>query len=61
MRARTTSSPPPHPSTEWVRLHDRFYRRHELYSLDWKISLSEYMTAVAPNGGPIGMNEEIGH
>ncbi|KAI9229181.1 MAG: Vps16, N-terminal region-domain-containing protein [Piptocephalis tieghemiana] len=55
MRARNVASPPPHPSTEWVRLHDRFYRRHQLYPLDWKIILSEYITAVAPNGGPIAM------
>ena len=37
------------------QLHDKFYRKYEVYSMAWsRIDLSTMMIAGAPSGGPIG-------
>jgi len=37
------------------QLHDKFYRKYEVYSMAWsRVDLSTMMIAGAPSGGPIG-------
>ncbi|OAD74766.1 hypothetical protein PHYBLDRAFT_124139 [Phycomyces blakesleeanus NRRL 1555(-)] len=46
----------PNPTSDWILLHDRFYRKQEIYSLSWKqTDLSKFMIASAQFGGPIAM------
>ncbi|KAI7898790.1 uncharacterized protein BX663DRAFT_230571 [Cokeromyces recurvatus] len=46
----------PNPTSDWTELHDRFYRKQEIYSLSWnQTDLSKFMISGAPNGGPIAM------
>ncbi|RCI02191.1 hypothetical protein CU098_008663 [Rhizopus stolonifer] len=46
----------PNPTADWTELHDRFYKKQELYSLTWNHSdLSKFMVAGAQYGGPIAM------
>ncbi|CAG8500529.1 11622_t:CDS:10 [Diversispora eburnea] len=46
----------PHPTTDWIQLQDRFYRKQEIYSMSWKhMDLSKYLIAGASYGGPIAM------
>ncbi|PWY97065.1 hypothetical protein BCV70DRAFT_234108 [Testicularia cyperi] len=46
----------PHPTTEWSSLQDVFYRKTELYALNWGIeNLADYVAAAASNGGLIAL------
>ncbi|RCH85747.1 hypothetical protein CU098_002029, partial [Rhizopus stolonifer] len=46
----------PNPTSDWTELHDRFYRKQEVYSLSWnQTDLSKFMIAGAQYGGPIAM------
>ncbi|RHZ79068.1 hypothetical protein Glove_152g21 [Diversispora epigaea] len=46
----------PHPTTDWIQLQDRFYRKQEIYTMSWKhMDLSKYLIAGASYGGPIAM------
>ncbi|CAG8571415.1 7902_t:CDS:10, partial [Paraglomus occultum] len=46
----------PHPTTDWMQLQDRFYRKQEIYTMSWKhMDLSKFMIAGASYGGPIAM------
>lgn len=48
--------PPNHPTTEWTSLQDIFYRRTELYALNWGIeNLADYVVAASSNGGLIAL------
>ncbi|XP_020105943.1 protein VACUOLELESS1 isoform X2 [Ananas comosus] len=43
-------------AAEWEQLHDRFYRKPELYSLQWggaRMDLARHRVACAPFGGPV--------
>lgn len=41
--------------SSWDTIQDVFYRKDEIYTLEWKISdLSDYIVTSARNGGPIG-------
>ncbi|KAK2169318.1 hypothetical protein LSH36_11g09017 [Paralvinella palmiformis] len=44
-------------TADWSPLGDVFYRKQELYSLDWfeKVNLQKCMIAAAPYGGPVAM------
>uniref|UniRef100_A0A165YW57 Protein VACUOLELESS1 n=1 Tax=Daucus carota subsp. sativus TaxID=79200 RepID=A0A165YW57_DAUCS len=43
-------------AAEWQILHDRFYRKPELYQMQWKhVDLSRNKVAAAPFGGPIAV------
>ena len=43
------------PGVEVNQLHDKFYRKYEVYSMAWsRVDLSTMMIAGAPSGGPIG-------
>ncbi|CAG8504884.1 16311_t:CDS:2 [Funneliformis caledonium] len=43
------------PTTDWIQMQDRFYRKQEIYTMLWKhMDLSKYMIAGASYGGPIG-------
>ncbi|KAI9361934.1 hypothetical protein BD770DRAFT_14112 [Pilaira anomala] len=45
----------PNPTSDWTELHDRFYRKQEIYSLSWnQTDLSKFMISGAQYGGPIG-------
>ena len=45
-----------HPTTEWTSLQDIFYRRTELYALNWGIdNLADYVVAASSNGGLIAL------
>ncbi len=47
---------PNHPTSEWSSLQDIFYRRTELYALNWGIdNLADYVVAAASNGGLIAL------
>lgn len=47
---------PNHPTTEWTSLQDIFYRRTELYALNWGIeNLADYVVAASSNGGLIAL------
>jgi len=48
------------PGVEVNQLHDKFYRKYEVYSMEWSkqrpsVDLSTMMIAGAPSGGPIGL------
>ncbi|KAL0240233.1 hypothetical protein I308_106782 [Cryptococcus tetragattii IND107] len=44
------------PTATWDTIQDVFYRKDEIYTLEWKISdLSDYIVTSARNGGPIAM------
>jgi len=44
------------PTIYWEALHDKFYRKEEIYTMEWEdINLSRYRIAGAPYGGPIAM------
>ncbi|KAI1311299.1 hypothetical protein EDD11_003512 [Mortierella claussenii] len=44
------------PTADWIQLHDRFYRKQEIYTMLWKqVDLSKYMIAAAPFGGPLAL------
>ncbi|KAF9570847.1 hypothetical protein EC968_001335 [Mortierella alpina] len=44
------------PTADWIQLHDRFYRKQEIYTMLWKqMDLSKFMTAAAPFGGPLAL------
>ncbi|KAG2191805.1 hypothetical protein INT46_001161 [Mucor plumbeus] len=46
----------PNPTSDWTELHDRFYRKQEIYSLSWnQTDLSKFMISGAQYGGPIAM------
>ncbi|KAG0177300.1 hypothetical protein DFQ28_006131 [Apophysomyces sp. BC1034] len=46
----------PNPTSDWIQLHDRFYRKQEIYSLSWNhTDLSKFMIASAQHGGPLAM------
>ncbi|KAJ3018065.1 UNVERIFIED_CONTAM: hypothetical protein HDU68_011345 [Siphonaria sp. JEL0065] len=41
---------------DWTLLHNRFYRKTELYSLLWRdVDLSKHLVAAAPLGGPVAL------
>nr|CAD1823793.1 unnamed protein product [Ananas comosus var. bracteatus] len=43
-------------AAEWEQLHDRFYRKPELYGLQWggaRMDLARHRVACAPFGGPV--------
>ena len=43
------------PPIRWDTIQNVFYRKDEVYTMDWKIpDLSDYLVAVSKNGGPIG-------
>ncbi|KAI8601749.1 Vps16, N-terminal region-domain-containing protein [Dissophora ornata] len=43
-------------TADWFLLHDRFYRKQEIYTMLWKqVDLSKYMIAGAPFGGPLAL------
>lgn len=47
--------------SDWTQLgSDIFYRKHELYSLEWGggINLGDFMVAAAPYGGPIALTRD---
>ncbi|KIS68033.1 uncharacterized protein UMAG_11636 [Mycosarcoma maydis] len=45
-----------HPTSEWSSLQDTFYRRTELYTLNWGIdNLADYVVAASSNGGLIAL------
>lgn len=45
-----------HPTSEWTSLQDIFYRRTELYALNWGIdNLADYVVAASSNGGLIAL------
>ncbi|SNX85643.1 related to vacuolar protein sorting 16 [Melanopsichium pennsylvanicum] len=45
-----------HPTAEWTSLQDSFYRRTELYVLNWGIeNLADYVVAASSNGGLIAL------
>jgi hypothetical protein len=53
-------------SSNWEALGETFYRRQEIYSLQWSLTdLSDYVIAGARWGGPLGpfvrslRNEEL--
>ena len=47
---------PNHPTTEWTNLQDIFYRRTELYALNWGIdNLADYVVAASSNAGLIAL------
>ncbi|EEB06556.2 HOPS complex subunit Vps16 [Schizosaccharomyces japonicus yFS275] len=44
---------------EWEQLHDAFYHKTPLYTLQWDgIDPTELMTAVSPNGGAIAITKD---
>ncbi|KAG0042078.1 hypothetical protein BGZ83_000922, partial [Gryganskiella cystojenkinii] len=44
------------PTADWLALHDKFYRKQEVYTMLWKqVDLSKYMIAAAPFGGPLAL------
>jgi len=44
------------PNIYWEAIHDKFYRKEEIYTMEWEdIILSRYRLAGAPYGGPIAM------
>ncbi|KAF9355900.1 hypothetical protein BGX26_005975, partial [Mortierella sp. AD094] len=44
------------PTADWIQLHDRFYRKQEIYTMLWKqVDLSKFMIAAAPFGGPLAL------
>lgn len=44
-------------SASWEALGDTFYRRQDIYSMQWSIQdLSDYRVAGARWGGPIGQS-----
>ncbi|KAI9340769.1 Vps16, N-terminal region-domain-containing protein [Zopfochytrium polystomum] len=48
------SSHPVH--ADWSLLHNRFYRKLEVYSMQWReLDLSKFTVAAAPFGGPIAL------
>ncbi|ORY47768.1 hypothetical protein BCR33DRAFT_677973 [Rhizoclosmatium globosum] len=43
-------------TSDWTLLHNRFYRKVEVYSLLWRdIELSKHLVAAAPLGGPVAL------
>ncbi|CBQ68702.1 related to vacuolar protein sorting 16 [Sporisorium reilianum SRZ2] len=47
---------PHHPTTEWSSLQDIFYRRTELYALNWGIdNLADYVVAASSNAGLVAL------
>ncbi|CAI2176411.1 4285_t:CDS:10 [Funneliformis geosporum] len=49
------------PTTDWIQMQDRFYRKQEIYTMLWKhMDLSKYMIAGASYGGPIGRESIFG-
>jgi len=46
----------PFAGVEVNQLHDKFYRKYEVYTMAWRnIDLSTLMVAGAPSGGPVAM------
>jgi hypothetical protein len=43
------------PGIEVNQLHDKFYRKYEVYSMAWGVDLSQMKIAGAPSGGPVAM------
>lgn len=44
-------------SSRWAALGETFYRREEIYSMQWPLQdLSDYLVAGARAGGPLGMS-----
>eukprot|EP00003_Mantamonas_plastica_P023305 TRINITY_DN416_c0_g1_i1.p1 TRINITY_DN416_c0_g1~~TRINITY_DN416_c0_g1_i1.p1 ORF type:complete len:831 (-),score=270.28 TRINITY_DN416_c0_g1_i1:30-2522(-) len=44
-----------HPTAEWNQLYDRFYRKREVYTMEWDVDLENYTLAAAPFGGPVAL------
>ncbi len=46
-----------HPTANWERVGDRYYRKIKLYdaAFDQDIELENYILAAAPYGGALGM------
>ncbi|KAL5731811.1 vacuolar protein sorting-associated protein 16 [Ranunculus cassubicifolius] len=42
-------------AAEWQLLHDVYYRKLEIYSMQWNVDLARYKVACAPFGGPIAV------
>eukprot|EP00743_Colponemidia_sp_Colp-15_P004235 GILK01004569.1.p1 GENE.GILK01004569.1~~GILK01004569.1.p1 ORF type:complete len:820 (-),score=138.43 GILK01004569.1:154-2613(-) len=43
-------------TVEWSELHDRFYRKRDVYTMAWgNIDLNKYVIAGAPFGGPVAL------
>jgi hypothetical protein len=51
-------------SSEWIKLGDSrngnpvYYKKKEIYHLDWKINLEDYIIAVAKFGGPLALTKD---
>ncbi|KAJ3259192.1 hypothetical protein HK103_002839 [Boothiomyces macroporosus] len=44
------------PSISWQQVHDKFYRKEKIYTMNWgNIDLSKYLVAASPFGGPIAL------
>lgn len=40
---------------EWKKLYDKFYRKREIYTLEWQnVDLAKFKVVGAPFGGPVG-------
>ncbi|XP_065179168.1 vacuolar protein sorting-associated protein 16 homolog [Sycon ciliatum] len=48
------------PTADWNALGPVFYRKFEVYSMQWRdqVDLSQYRTAAAPYGGPIALMKD---
>lgn len=45
-----------HPTEYWNALHDKFYRKEEIYTMEWEgVDLSRFRIAGSSYGGPIAM------
>mmetsp|Transcript_39765 Transcript_39765/g.100212 ORF Transcript_39765/g.100212 Transcript_39765/m.100212 type:complete len:824 (-) Transcript_39765:9-2480(-) len=48
------------PAAEWQKLHDRYYKKHEDYALDWQPpNLQTSFFAAAENAGPMAICESF--
>ncbi|KAJ3276060.1 hypothetical protein HDV01_006230 [Terramyces sp. JEL0728] len=44
------------PSITWQQVHDKFYRKEKIYSMNWgNVDLSKYLCAASSFGGPIAL------
>ena len=45
-----------HPTVEWKQLYNRFYRKLEIYQMEWRnMDLRKKIVCAAPFGGPIAV------
>jgi vacuolar protein sorting-associated protein 16 len=45
-------------ASDWKQLHDRYYRKNEIYALEWNVDLSKYKVVGAPFGGPVAVTRD---